>query len=86
MKYTCDKTFQKNARISSLIELESGYLATGSYDCKICIWDINKPSGTIYEREFQEMGIIICLLEMKPNYLLAGTNNNYKSMEFKFRK
>ena len=80
MKYTCDKTFQKNARISSLIELESGYLATGSYDCKICIWDINKPSGTIYEREFQEMGIIICLLEMKPNYLLAGTNNNYISL------
>ena len=80
MKYICDKTFQKNARISSLIELESGYLATGSYDCKICIWDINKPSGTIYEREFQEMGIIICLLEMKPNYLLAGTNNNYISL------
>ena len=55
-------------------------MATGSYDCKICIWDINKPSGTIYEREFQEQGIIICLLEIKPNYLLAGTNNNYISL------
>ena len=80
IEYICNKTFQKNARIASLIELENGYLATGSYDCKICIWDINKPSGTEYEKELQEIGIVICLLEFKPNYLLAGTNFNYISL------
>ena len=79
-KYTCVKTFQKNARIGTLIELESGHLASGSYDCKICIWDINQPSGSICEKEFQENGNVICLLEFQPNYLLAGTNFNYISL------
>ena len=79
IEYVCDKTFNKNARIASLIELESGKLVTGSYDCKICIWDPEKPSGDLCERELQEIGIVLCLMEFKPNYLLAGTNFNYIS-------
>ena len=79
-EYTCVKTFQKNARIASLIELQSGFLASGSYDCTICIWDINQPEGSLYVKEFQEDGIVICLMEFKPNILLAGTNNNYISV------
>ena len=79
-KYSCIKTFQKNARISVLIQLDSGDLATGSYDCKICIWDINQPSGVEFKKEFQEECAIICLLEFKPGYLLVGTNENYISL------
>ena len=77
--YVCGKTFNKNARIASLIELESGKLATGSYDCKICIWNPDNPSGELCDRELQEIGIVICLLEFEPNHLLAGTNYNYIS-------
>ena len=79
-EYTCIKTFNKNARISSLIQLDSGDLASGSYDCIICIWDIEEPSGSQYKKEFQEIGTILCLLEFKPGYLLAGTNYNYISL------
>ena len=79
VEYVCDKTFNKNARIASLIELESGKLATGSYDCKICIWNPDMPSGELCDRELQEIGIVICLLEFEPNHLLAGTNYNYIS-------
>ena len=79
-EYKCTKTFQKNARISVLIQLNSGDLASGSYDCKICIWDLNEASGINYKKEFQEKGTPLCLLEFKPGYLLAGTNDNYISL------
>lgn len=79
-EYKCVKTFQKKARVSSLIQLDSGFLASGSYDCKICIWDLNKESDDIYEKELQEIGIVLCLMEFRPNYLLAGTNFNYISL------
>ena len=79
-EYKCIKTFQKKARLSSLIQLDSGFLASGSYDCKICIWDLNQESDDVYEKELQEVGIVLCLMEFKPNYLLAGTNFNYISL------
>ena len=79
-EYKCFKTINNFARLASLIQLESGYLASGSYNCKILIWDINQESNEIYEREIQEIGIPLCLLEFRPNILLAGTNFNYISI------
>ena len=43
-EYKCFKTINNFARLASLIQLESGYLASGSYGCKILIWDINQES------------------------------------------
>ena len=60
-------------RVISLIQLESGYLASGSRDGSIKIWDINKSKII---SEFKERGQVICLLEFEPNKLLAGTSEN----------
>ena len=60
-------------RVISLIQLESGYLASGSKDESIKIWDINKSKII---SEFKERGQVICLLEFEPNKLLAGTSEN----------
>ena len=60
-------------RVISLIQLESGYLASGSRDGSIIIWDINK--GEIISK-FKERGQVLCLLEFEPNKLLTGTSEN----------
>ena len=74
INYKCVKTFQcHNDTIVCLIELLSGYLATGSYDTTIKIWDLNKvdPINSI-----QVNGRVFCLLEFMQGILLCGTDNN----------
>ena len=63
--------------IVSLIQLSSGYLATGAYDFSICIWDIEQGQCI---RTFYDVGKIFCLLEFRPNLLLAGTSENNISL------
>ena len=63
-------------RIVCLIRLSSGYIATGSYDFSVKIWDITKdPKEALIATKFS-VGIIFCLLELKPNELLAGNAEN----------
>ena len=60
-------------RVISLIQLESGYLASGSKDGSIIIWDLYKNEII---SKFYEIGQVICLLEFEPNKLLIGTSEN----------
>lgn len=72
--FTCIKTFEAHdEKIVALIELSSGYIATGSYDCTIRIWDVNTQRCL---KVIQEYGHVLCLLEFEPNFILSGTDNN----------
>ena len=72
--YTCIKSFEAHdEKIVSLIELSSGNIATGSYDCTIRIWDMQTQK---FIKIIQESGHVLCLLEFQPNLLLSGTDNN----------
>jgi len=63
-------------RIVSLIRLSSGYIATGSYDLSIKIWDITKsPEESLITNKYS-LGFKFCLLEVKPDILLAGNSEN----------
>ena len=72
-RYKYIKTLQGNNIISSIIQLSSGLIATGSYDEQILIWNIEQSSLL---KSIQENGYVLSLLEFKPNYLLSGTSNN----------
>lgn len=63
----------KNDKIVSLIQLESGDIATGSYNSQVRIWDIKTGQCIL---SFHELGNVLCLLEFKPDQLLAGTSEN----------
>jgi WD40 repeat protein len=73
--YHCVKTIEEahDEKIVCLIELSSGKIATGSYDCSIKIWNLNtfECENAIREREY-----VLCLLEFEKNMLLSGTSNN----------
>ena len=73
--YNCIKTIDDahDEKIVCLIELSSGKIATGSYDCSIKIWNLNtfECEDTIRENEY-----VFCLLEFEKNMLLSGTTNN----------
>ena len=72
--YKCIKTIEGHQeKIVSMIELSCGLIATGSYDCKIKIWDLE---NNLCIKTINENGYIFCLLEMEKNMLLCGTNNN----------
>ena len=71
--YKCTKTIKCNAIALSLIELKSGLIATCSNESKIQILDIKK---SFYKSEFHENGLVNCLLEFEPNFLLSGDNRN----------
>ena len=72
--YKCIKTIVGHQeKIVSMIELSNGGIATGSYDCNIKIWDIEKG---ICIKSIKENGYIFSLLEMEPNMLLSATNKN----------
>ena len=72
--YECIKTLTGHTeKISSLIQLESGLIATGAYDQKIMILDLEK---SIKINEIQENGVVFCLLEFDPNFLLSGNDQN----------
>jgi len=73
--YNCIKTIDDahDEKIVCLIELSSGKIATGSYDCSIKIWNLKtfECEDTIRENEY-----VFCLLEFEKNMLLSGTSNN----------
>ena len=74
MQYKCIKTLNGHKeKVVSLIELESGYLASGSYDNFIYIWDINIGN---YINKKKENGYVFCLLEFESNMILSGTSDN----------
>ena len=83
-KYKNTKTFEiveeyKNkgkGRIVSLIKLESGYIASGSYDSSIRIWDITKKGKEALIQIKYSLGFILCLLEFKKNELIIGNSLN----------
>jgi WD40 repeat protein len=60
-------------KIVSLIELESGHIVTGSYDCTIRVWDLNQGICIMTKIE---KGYVFCLLEFEPNMVLSGTSEN----------
>ena len=60
-------------RVLSLIKLQSGWIATGSYDSIIRIWI---PEANFCFKEIQEIGAVQCLLEFEPDKILSGTTEN----------
>lgn len=74
IKFKCIKTLEGHSeKIISLIQLNSGYIATGSNDLSVRIWDIEKEECVL---SFKEKGNILCMLEFEPQKLLSGTNDN----------
>ena len=72
--YKCINTIEGHQeKIVSMVELSNHLIATGSYDCKIKIWEIKNG---ICVKTIQESGYVFCLLEMEPNLILSGTNKN----------
>jgi WD40 repeat protein len=72
--YKCIKTIEGHKeKIVSMIELSNNLIATGSYDSKIKIWNLESLQCI---RTISEEGNIFCLLEMEPNIILSGTNKN----------
>ena len=73
-EYKCIKTITGHTeKVVTLIQLESGNLATGSYDDTICVWDINNGNNIVKKKE---EGHIFCLLEFEKNMVLSSTNKN----------
>ena len=73
-KYKCIKTLEGHEnKIVSLIQLNSGNIATGSYDYSIRIWNIENWKCIL---KFYEIGYVFCLLEFEPQMLLTGTSEN----------
>ena len=58
-------------KVNSLIQLQSGYLVSGSNDGSIIIWDIYKSQLI---SKLYEIGQVLSLLEFEPNILLTGTS------------
>ena len=76
-EYKNTKTFKGHEnKVSAIIELKSRYIATGSYDCSIKIWDITKNPETALVATKYSIGYILCLLELEPDILLAGNSSN----------
>ena len=55
--------------ITAIILLQSGLVATGSYDKTICIWNIKELSC---DKKIKVLGKVLSLLEFKPNMLLSS--------------
>jgi WD40 repeat protein len=62
-----------NDKVTSIIQLHSGSIATGSYDTTICIWDLEKLSPI---KTIQALGKVFSLLEFVPNMLLSSLSEN----------
>jgi WD40 repeat protein len=60
-------------KVVSLIQLNSGYIVTGSYDQTIKVWDIKQGKCIL---SLNEKGYVFCLLEFEPNKILAGNSLN----------
>ena len=74
VNFNCTKTLEGHTeKIVSLIELNSGRLASGSYDNTIRIWDTNYENEDIL---IKGKSRILCLLEFENNTILCGTSDN----------
>ena len=70
----CTQTFTgHNEKVVSLIELNSGKIASGSYDNTIRIWNLVTSKE---EKIINEKGRVFALLEFEDSKLLCGTSNN----------
>ena len=63
-------------KVTAITKLNSGKLATGSYDNTIRIWNINDREKTSEDKIIKETGLIFTLLEFEDNKLLCGTSEN----------
>ena len=63
-------------KVTSLIQLASDKLVSGSYDNTLCIWDINDSSKQKPEKRIQEQGRPLFILEFEKNKILTATSNN----------
>jgi WD40 repeat protein len=71
-EYICSNTIKGHEdKVVSLVILRSGYVATGSYDSTVRIWDIEQGACV---KIIQEIGSVICLLEFESFKLLTGTS------------
>ena len=70
-QYFSVKKLQHSDRVISLIELKSGWLASGTDDGKIYIWS---PHSDSPYKIIQEIGKVLCLLEFEKNKILSGTS------------
>ena len=59
-------------KVTALIQLDSGSIATGSYDTTIRIWDLERLSCI---KIIQGLGKIFALLEFEENMLLSSSEN-----------
>ena len=74
LPFKCIKSFEAHKdKIACLIELNSGKIATGSYDSTIKIWNLEPIKE---EKAINEIGIILCILEFEDNILLSGTSQS----------
>jgi WD40 repeat protein len=65
--------WEHHDKISCLILLQSGFIATGSYDTKIRIWDLETSSCV---NKIQELGNVLALLEFEPDKLISASSRN----------
>ena len=73
-KYHLKETLSKHMdKVSCLILLQSGFIATSTYDTKIYIWDLEKSSVV---RTFQDWGYVLALLEFEPGKLISASDQN----------
>ena len=83
-KYQLENTLEgHNDKISVIIQLHSGSIATGSYDTTICIWDLEKLSPI---KTIQDLGKVFALLEFVPNMLLSSSENTICLWDIKSNK
>ena len=71
-KYHLKETLSEHYdKISCLTLLQSGFIATGSYDTTIRIWDLEKSSCV---KKFQDLGNVLALLEFEPGKLISASS------------
>ena len=66
--------FGHTEKVTAIIQLNSGKLATGGYDNKIRIWDIYDVVKNEEDKIIDEEGKIFVLLEFEEGKILSGTS------------
>ena len=75
-----------NEKVIAIIQLNSGKIATGSYDKTIRIWDIYDIARNDEDKIIKESGKIFVLLEFEDDKILAGTEENKIIEEYKLKE
>ena len=63
-------------KVTAITQLNSGLLATGSYDNTIRIWNITDAARNDEDKIINETGRVFVLMEFIDNKLLSGTSEN----------